>query len=115
MMLFARLLIVAFALLLAAYLIPGIQVESFYVALIVALVLGLCNIFVRPLLVLLTLPITLLTFGLFVFVINAGIFWFVASFVEGFSVAGFIPAFLGSLFVSVVGTIANKIMTQRTS
>ncbi len=110
MMIFVRLCISALALLLAAYLIPGIHVASFYTALIVALVLGILNIFVRPLLVLLTLPITLVTFGLFVFVINAAIFWFVASFVEGFSVSGFFPALMGSLLISVVSAAANKLL-----
>lgn len=111
MKLIARLFITALSLLAAAYLIPGIVVANIYVALIAAAVLGVLNIFVRPLLILLTLPITLLTFGLFVFIINAALFWFAASFIEGFAVAGFIPALIGSLFVSIVSTVANKILT----
>src|SRR3989344_3420776 len=88
------------AVLLAAYLIPGFVVEDFYTALIVALILGVLNITIKPLLVLLTLPLTLLTFGLFTLVINALLLWFIASFVQGFTVDGFIPALLGGLVIA---------------
>src|SRR6266700_218685 len=88
-----RLLIVwlinAVALFAVPYLMSSIKVESIEVALIAALVLGLINTFIRPLLVLLTLPATLLTLGLFIFVINGLLFWFVGSFIDGFHVGGF--------------------------
>jgi putative membrane protein len=103
-----RILITAFALILVAKFIPGITVTGLYPALIAALILGILNVLVRPILVILTLPITLLTLGLFIFVINALLFWFVASFVDGFKVDGFIPALLGSLIVSIVSSVINK-------
>ena len=105
-----KILITAGALLLVSYFIPGITVASFYTAIIVALVLGLLNMFVKPLLVILTLPITLLTLGLFMFVINAGLFLFAASFVEGFEVTGFITALIGSFLVSVVSALGNSLI-----
>ncbi len=103
-----RVLITALGLLIAAYVIPGIVVTSLYTAIISAIVLGLLNLIVRPILVVLTLPITIVTLGLFMFVINAGLFLFVASFVDGFAVDGFWIALLGSLVVSVVSAIGNK-------
>jgi putative membrane protein len=103
-----RFLSVVFALLLANYLIEGIQVSSFYIACIVAILLGLINLFVRPILMLLTLPLTILTFGLFLFILNAGIFLFLGSFIEGFSVSGFIPALLGSMIVSATSWLVSK-------
>lgn len=104
-----QILVVAGALLLSAYVIPGLEVGSVYVALIAALVLGLLNLVVRPILLALTLPITIVTFGLFAFVLNALIFMFAASFIEGFSVDGFIPALLGSLVVSIASAISDRI------
>jgi len=80
-------LINALALLALPYVVPSVQVDSIMTALVAALVLGLANALIRPVLVVLTLPVTLVTLGLFVFVINALLFWFVASFVKGFSVA----------------------------
>jgi putative membrane protein len=111
MSLIIHLVLVALALMGAAYLIPGIAISSFLAALIAAIVLGLLNIFVRPVLILLTLPVTILTLGLFVFVINGLLFWAAASFLDGFSVSGFVPAFLGALFVSVVSAFVGKLLT----
>ncbi len=108
MKILSKILISARALLLGAHLIPGIVVEGLYVAVIVAIILGVLNLVARPVLVVLTLPITIVSLGLFIFVINALLFWFIASFVEGFSVAGFWTAFLGSLFVSIISAIGNK-------
>ncbi len=95
-------LVIAVALLLIANIVPGIAVASFYTALIVALVWGLFGLTIRPLLNLLALPINILTLGLFSFIINALLFWFIGTFVSGFSVAGFIPALIGSLILAVV-------------
>lgn len=106
-----RVLITALALMLCAYLIPGIFVENIYAAVIAAVVLGLLNLVARPILVVLTLPITLLTLGLFIFVINAAIFWFTASFIDGFEVAGFIPALVGSVLVSLVSAVGNHFIS----
>lgn len=106
-----RLLIVAVTLMGIAYIVPGIEITSFYAALIAAIVLGLLNIFIRPLLVVLTLPITILSLGLFIFVINGLLFWFAASFIDGMQVAGFIPAFIGALLISVVSTVVNRVLS----
>jgi putative membrane protein len=95
-------LINAVALMAVAYLLPGITVSSFFTALIAALVLGLVNAVIRPILVLLTLPATLLTLGLFIFVINGLLFWFVGSFIAGFAVAGFWWSVGGAIAYSVV-------------
>lgn len=110
MKIIASILITALALLLVAGIVPGIEVANFYAALIAALILGLLNVFIKPILVLLTLPITILTLGLFMFVINAGLFLFAASFVEGFTVDGFIPALIGSLLVSLISAIAHSLL-----
>ncbi|PIP74007.1 MAG: hypothetical protein COW88_00320 [Candidatus Lloydbacteria bacterium CG22_combo_CG10-13_8_21_14_all_47_15] len=99
-----------FGVLLADYIIPGVVVESFYIGLVVAVILGALNLMVRPVLIFLTLPITLLSLGLFTFVINAFLFWFVASFVEGFSVAGFGAAFFGALVVSLTSFLGRKFL-----
>ena len=106
-----RLCISALALLVAAYVVPGIVVSSIYIALVTAVVLGLLNAIVRPILLVLTFPITIVTLGLFTFVINAGLFWFASTFIEGFVVDGFLPALIGSIVVSVVSAIGNKTIT----
>jgi putative membrane protein len=85
-------------------------VQGLYIAIIAALILGVLNILVKPVLVLLTLPITIVTLGLFIFIINAFLFWFVASFIDGFTVDGFIPALLGSLIVSIISAVGNKLV-----
>lgn len=108
--LLSRLLINVLAILLVAYYVPGVAVDGFYTALVVAIVLGLFNVTLKPVLIVLTLPISILTLGLFTFVINAGLFWFVASFVEGFSVSGFLPALLGTVLISVVSWFGNKLI-----
>lgn len=103
-------LINALALLALPYLVPSVQVDSFYTALIAALLLGLVNTLIRPLVVLLTLPVTILTLGLFIFVINGLLFWFVASFVKGFSVAGFWSAVLGAIVYALVSWAASALV-----
>ena len=108
--LISKTLIGALALLLAAYLVPGVFVASLYIAIIAAVILGVLNAIVRPVLVILTLPINLLTLGLFIFVINAALFAFAASFIEGFSVDSFWAALIGSVLVSLVTTVGNKLI-----
>ena len=108
--LLARWILNAAALLLVAYLYPGVSVESFLAAVIAALVLGLVNAVVRPILILLTLPATLLTLGLFLFVINALMFWLVAEIVPGFKVTGFVAALLGSILYSVITLITSWLL-----
>ena len=107
MKLIVRWLLLAAALLLVAYLYPGVSVTSFSAAMIAAFVLGLLNTIVRPLLVLLTLPVTVLTLGLFLFVINALMFWAAASLLDGFNVNGFVAALVGSLIYSVCGMVID--------
>jgi putative membrane protein len=107
MKLLLRWFLLAAALLLVAHLYSGVTVLSFGDALIAALVLGLFNTLVRPLLVLLTLPVTLLTLGLFLFVINALMFWAAAGVLDGFNVAGFGAALIGSLIYSLAGMVID--------
>ncbi len=101
--------VVAFAL---SYLLSGVHIQSFVTALILAAVLGLLNIFVKPILIILTLPITIFTFGLFLFVINALIILLAAKFVNGFRVDGFWWALLFSLLLSVLTSFFYKRSTQ---
>lgn len=92
----------AVTLLLISEYVPGIFVESFYTAVVVAVIWGILGLTVRPVLKLLTLPINILTLGLFSFVLNALLFWFLATFIKGFHVYGFIPALEGSIILAVV-------------
>jgi|SRR3989344_3263252 len=112
MRLLTKWLLISFAILLAAYYVPGISVDSFYTALIAALLLGVLNIILKPILILLTLPITILTLGFFIFVINGFLFWFLGTFVKGFHVEGFIAALVGALIVSVVNWLGGKILDR---
>ena len=107
-----RWLLLAAALLLVAHLYPGVQVASFTAAMIAALVLGLLNALLRPILVLLTLPVTVLTLGLFLFVINALMFYFAASVLDGFHVAGFLAALIGSLLYSLCAMVIDVAMER---
>jgi putative membrane protein len=101
-------LLSAAALLFVAYVCPGVEVKSFVSALLAALVIGLFNTVLRPVLVVLTLPVTLVTVGLFLFVINALMFWAAAGVLEGFQVNGFGAALLGSLIYSACGLIIES-------
>ena len=113
MTLILRWLLNALALIAVAYLYPGVQVESFFAALIAALVLGLVNAIIRPLVIILTLPINLLTLGLFTFVINALLFWFVAEIIKGFSVTGFVAALIGSLLYSLITLVISWLVFKK--
>ena len=112
MKLIVRWLLLAAALLLVAHLYSGVQVTSFASAMVAALVLGLFNALLRPLLVMLTLPVTLITLGLFLFVINALLFWVAASLLSGFNVAGFGSALIGSLLYSLCGMVIDVAMER---
>lgn len=107
MKLIAKWLLSATALVFVAQVYEGVQVSSFSTALVAALVIGLLNLFIRPILVLLTLPVTVLTLGLFLFVINALMFWWAASFLDGLHVTGFGAALVGSLIYSVLGLVID--------
>ncbi|HYL25788.1 MAG TPA: phage holin family protein [Burkholderiales bacterium] len=101
------------ALILVAYLLPGVSVATFTSALVAALVLGLVNTVIRPILILLTLPVTILTLGLFIFVINGLLFWFVGSFIQGFLVAGFWWGVLGAIVYSVISWLLTALVLHR--
>ena len=100
-------LLAACALLLVANFLPGVHVQSFGSAMIAAAVIGLLNVLVRPILVILTLPVTIVTLGLFLFVINALMFWAAGSMLAGFQVSGFWVALLGSLISSALMLVIN--------
>ena len=104
--------LLAAALLLVASVYSGVSVAGFGAALIAALVLGLLNALVRPLLVLLTLPVTVLTLGLFLFVINAAMFYAAASLLGGLNVAGFGAALIGSLLYSLCGIVIDAALER---
>jgi putative membrane protein len=100
------------ALLALPYLMSSIHVDSFATALIAALILGLVNTFIRPLLIILTLPVTLLTLGLFILVINGLLFWAVGSWVEGFRVAGFWSGVGGAILYSIISWALSAILLR---
>jgi putative membrane protein len=102
----------AVALMVVAYLYSGVAVASFTSALIAALVLGLLNTIVRPILVVLTLPVTLVTLGLFLFVINALMFWWASGLLGGFHVTSFTAALIGSLIYSVLGMVIDAVLER---
>jgi putative membrane protein len=91
---------------------PSISVSSFGAALVAALVLGLVNAVVRPVLVLLTLPVTVLTLGLFIFVINGLLFWMVGTWLEGFAVAGFWAGVFGAILFSLVSWALSALVLR---
>ena len=112
MKLLAKWLLSATALLAVTYLYPGVELQSFASALLAAFVIGLLNVFLRPILVLLTLPVTLVTLGLFLFVINALLFWAAATLLDGFQVRDFGAALLGSLLYSVFSLVIDSALER---
>ena len=113
MRLLLKWLIMAASIIIAAYFIPGVRVGSFLSALWVALFLGIVNILIRPILILVTLPINILTLGLFTFVINAALILLASSVIKGFEVAGFWWALLYSIVLSVVNSLLNLILPKK--
>ncbi|WP_265945858.1 phage holin family protein [Dechloromonas sp. A34] len=103
----------ALALLALPYVVPSIQVAGFGTALLVAVVLGLINTLLRPLLLLLTLPVTLLTLGLFIFVINALLFQLAGMLIDGFHVGGFWSALLGSIAYSLISWLLSALLLRK--
>lgn len=112
MKLLSKWLLNAAALLLVAYLYSGVVISSYSAALIASLVIGLFNTVLRPVLVVLTLPVTVITLGLFLFVINALMFWSVAGILDGFSVTGFMAALIGSLLYSALGIVIDSALQR---
>jgi len=100
------------AIILAAAIVPGVRLDGVLAAIAAGVLLGLVNAIVRPVLLILTLPITLVTLGLFLLVLNGLCFWLVASVVRGFTVSGFWAAFLGALVVSVVSWVVTALVSD---
>lgn len=113
MRLFFRLLLNALIIYLIAFYLPGFAVHNFLTAIIVAVVLGLINVTLKPLLIILTLPINILTLGLFTFVINAALLLLTASIVKGFSVDGFSSALIASLLISLFNILTRRIESSK--
>ena len=109
---FLRVVVNILAIILAAAIVPGIHLDGVLAAIAAGLLLGLVNAVVRPILLVLTLPITLVTLGLFLLVLNGICFWLVASVVRGFTVSGFWAAFLGALVVSVVSWVVTALISD---
>ena len=103
----------AAALFLLPYLVSAVQIKSFVTALVVALVIGLLNTFIRPVLFVLTLPITILTLGLFTLVLNGLMFWIASRFIEGFNVGGFWWAVLAALIYSIISWAISSLLLDK--
>lgn len=103
----------ALALMGVTYIVPGIQVASFTTALIAAIVIGLVNMLIKPILVILTLPVTILTLGLFIFVINGILFWLVGNFLDGFAVQTVMAGIIGAIVYSVISWILSAIVIDK--
>jgi putative membrane protein len=112
MKLLTKWLLSAAALLAVAWLYNGVQITSYPAALVAALFVGLFNSVLRPILVILTLPVTVLTLGLFLFVINALMFWSAAGLLDGFNVTGFGAALIGSLIYSALGMVIDSALQR---
>lgn len=103
----------ALALLAVAYFVPGIHVANFMTAMIAAVVIGLVNMLIKPILVILTLPITILTLGLFILVINGALFYFVGNWLQGFHVSTFVAGCIGALAYSVISYLLTAIVIDK--
>lgn len=112
MILLLRWFFATVAILVASWFLPGFVVSGTYTALIVALILGIINITIRPIIFLFTLPLNIFTFGLFSFVINALLLWFVSTFVRGFAIYGFWWALLAALIIAAVGHFGNLLISR---
>jgi putative membrane protein len=110
--LIAKWLLSASALLFVAYVYSGVRIPDFTTAMLAALVLGLLNTVVRPVLVVMTLPVTVLTLGLFLFVINAIVFWAAAAVLSAFEVRGFVGALVGSLLYTAIGIVIDSALER---
>ena len=107
MRLLLRWIINALALIVITKVVAGVHVDGFYSALVAALVIGLLNALIRPVLVVLTLPVNVVTLGLFTFVINALLIWFAQTVVKGFTIDGFLPALMTALILWAVSTLTG--------
>jgi len=112
-MILLRWVVSALAFFALSYVIPGITVKGFGTALVLALLWGLVNITIKPILILLTLPFNLLTFGIFTFIINGFLLWILGGVVKGFEVHGFWVAVLGALFLSVISSLSQWVLSAK--
>ena len=108
MSLLINLIIAALVVMAAAYIVPGVIVDTFATSLVVALVLGVLNTFIKPILILLTLPINILTLGLFTLIINVFLIYLASAIIPGFEVRGFVPALIFSLVMALFSAILNR-------
>lgn len=104
------LLLNTLAIIITAYVVPGIRVESFLSALLASIVLGIINTFIKPVLIFLTLPLTIITLGLFLFIVNAIVLRVTTLFVPGFMVDGWLPAIIGAIVLSIVSTVLSTLV-----
>ena len=109
MKLIARLAINVFALLVVEYLVPGFELSGYQATIVAAVVIGVVNTFIRPILQLIALPISVLTLGISAFLINVVLLWLVAYFVPGFEIASFVTAIVASILLSLVSWFLNKL------
>ena len=114
MMLFLKWLIMAISIIVSSYLIPGVMISGFFAALWVAFFLGIVNVLIKPILILITLPINILTLGLFTFVINALLILLASSVVKGFEVSGFWVAILFGIVLSLVNYVIGYLLGTKT-
>src|SRR3989344_5970971 len=109
MLLIVRLAINVFALLIVAYLVPGFRLTSLWSAVVAAVVIGVVNTFIKPILQLIALPISVLTFGLFAFLINVFLLWGTSKIVPGFEIGGFTTAIIASILLSLVSWLLHRL------
>jgi len=109
---FLRLLLNGLAIMVAAWFVPGVRLAGVVPAIVAGIILGFVNALVRPVLLLLTLPFTLLTLGLFIFIVNAVCFALTAALVPGFDLSGFLAAFFGALVVTMVSWLLNALLAD---
>lgn len=110
MYILVSILLNALALILTAYIVPGFAVANFTTAVLAAIVMGILNTFIKPVLLLLTFPLTIITLGLFIFVVNAIVLWLTAAIVGGITISGFLPAVLAAIVLSVVSTALSMLV-----
>ncbi len=110
MQIIVALIINAIALLFTTYLVPGFQVANFTTALLAGIVLGVVNTFIKPVLSFITAPLTIITLGLFTFVVNAIVLFIVSAVVPGLKIEGWLPAILGAIVLSIISTILNSVL-----
>ena len=103
----------ALALIAVAYIVPNIHVDNIWIALVAAFVIGLANVLIKPILIILTLPITVMTLGLFIFVINGFLFWAVGNFLQGFEVRNLFWGIIGAVVYSIISWVLSAVVIEK--